>query len=225
LRITFILAFRVRVFGQLNVPRRGGVLIVSNHQSYLDPALLSLGFERSVSFMARRTLFRNPAFGRLIAALNAFPVTRGGLDIAAMREAVRRLQNGECLVVFPEGTRTSDGSIAPLHPGILAIVERANVPIVPAVIEGAFEAWPRGSTPRANEISVLYGRAIRPEEHSRLSRAELVERLQSELSRLETELRKRKICSRIGAVSVRQDRPEYGTGSFGSRQCAGPPGS
>jgi 1-acyl-sn-glycerol-3-phosphate acyltransferase len=194
-RMMFVLAFRVRVFGQLNVPRRGGVLIVSNHQSYLDPALLSLGFERSASFMARRTLFRNPAFGWLIATLNAFPVTRGGLDIAAMREAVRRLQNGECLVIFPEGTRTSDDSIAPLRPGIRAIVERANVPIVPAVIEGAFEAWPRGSTPRIGEISVLYGRAIRPEEHSRLSRSELVERLQSELSRLQTKLRKRMTCS------------------------------
>ena len=195
LRIAFILAFRMRVFGQLNVPRRGGVLIVSNHQSYLDPILLSLGFERSVGFMARRTLFRNPAFGRLITALNAFPVTRGGLDIAAMREGVRRLQNGECLLVFPEGTRTPDGRIGPLRPGILAILERANVPIVPAVIEGAFEAWPRGSTPRAGEISVLYGGAIRPEEQRRLSRAGLVERLQSELSRLETELRKRKTCS------------------------------
>jgi 1-acyl-sn-glycerol-3-phosphate acyltransferase len=195
LRITFVLAFRVRVFGQLNVPRRGGVLIVSNHQSYLDPVLLAFGLERSVSFMARRTLFRNPVFGRLIAALNAFPVTLGGLDIAAMREAVQRLQNGDCLVVFPEGTRTSDGRIAPLRPGILAIAERANIAIVPAVIEGAFEAWPRGSAPRTGEISVLYGRAIGPEEHSRLSRAELVERLQSELSQLETQLRKRKICS------------------------------
>ncbi len=116
-RMMFVLAFRVRVFGQLNVPRRGGVLIVSNHQSYLDPILLSLGFERPVSFMARRTLFRNRAFGRLIAAVNAFPVTRGGVDTAAMREAVRRLQSGECLVVFPEGTRTSDGKIAPLRPG------------------------------------------------------------------------------------------------------------
>jgi 1-acyl-sn-glycerol-3-phosphate acyltransferase len=195
LRIAFVLAFRVRVFGQRNVPRRGGVLIVSNHQSYLDPPLLAVGLERPVSFMARRTLFRNPAFGRLIAALNAFPVTRGGLDIAAMREAVRRLHDGAALVVFPEGTRTPDGEIAPLHAGMLAIVERANVPIVPAVIEGAFEAWPRDSTPRTGEISVLYGRAIRPEEHNRLSRAELVERLQSELSRLQTELRKRRTCS------------------------------
>jgi len=194
-RITFVLAFRVRVFGQLNVPRRGGVLIVSNHQSYLDPILLSLGVERSASFMARRTLFRNPVFGRLISAVNAFPVTRGGLDIAAMREAVRRLRNGDCLVVFPEGTRTPDGKIAPLRWGILAIVERANAPIVPAVIEGAFEVWPRGSTPTTGEISVLYGSAIQPEEQRRLSRAGLVERLQSELSRLETELRKRKICS------------------------------
>ena len=194
-RITFVLAFRVRVFGQLNVPRRGGVLIVSNHQSYLDPVLLSLGFERSVSFMARRTLFRNPVFGGLISALNAFPVTVGGLDTVAMREAVQRLQNGACLVVFPEGTRSRDGKVAPLRPGILAIAERANVPIVPAMIQGAFEAWPRGSMPSTGDVSVLYGRPIPPEEHRRLSRAELVERLQSELSRLETELRKRKICS------------------------------
>jgi 1-acyl-sn-glycerol-3-phosphate acyltransferase len=202
LRIAFILAFRMRVFGQFNVPQRGGVLIVSNHQSYLDPVLLSLGFERSVSFMARRTLFRNPAFGRLIRVLNAFPVTLGGVDIAAMREGVRRLQNDECLVVFPEGTRTPDGRIGPLRPGVLAILERANVPIVPAVIEGAFEVWPRGSTPRAGEISVLYGGAIRPEEQRRLSRAGLVERLQSELSQLQTKLRKRKTCSRNGAASV-----------------------
>jgi 1-acyl-sn-glycerol-3-phosphate acyltransferase len=195
LRITFVLACRVRVFGQLNVPRRGGVLIVSNHQSYLDPPLLALGVERSISFMARRTLFRNPVFGRLIAALNAFPVTLGVLDITAMREAVRRLKNGECLVVFPEGTRTSDGEIASLRPGVLAIVERANVPIVPAVIEGAFEAWPRGATPRTGEISVLYGRVIGPEEQIRLSRTELVEMLQSELSQMQKQLRKRKTCS------------------------------
>jgi 1-acyl-sn-glycerol-3-phosphate acyltransferase len=195
LRITFLLAFRVRVFGQRNVPSRGGVLIVSNHQSYLDPILLAIGLDRSVNFMARRSLFRNFAFGRLIAALNAFPVTLGGLDIAAMREAVRRLKDGECLLVFPEGTRTSDGRIAPLRPGILAIAERANIPIVPAAVEGAFEAWSRGSMPRVGKISVRYARAIGPEEQSRLSRAELVERLQSELSRLQVELRKRRYCS------------------------------
>jgi 1-acyl-sn-glycerol-3-phosphate acyltransferase len=194
-RIAFILAFRIRIFGQLNVPQRGGALIVSNHQSYLDPALLAMGLKRSASFMARRSLFRNPAFRRLIVALNAFPVTVGGLDIAAMREAVQRLQKGECLVVFPEGTRTTDGRIAPLRPGILAIAERASVPMVPAVIQGAFEAWPRGSLPTTGEISVLYGRPIPSEEHRRLSRVERVERLQSELSRLETELRKRKTGS------------------------------
>lgn len=195
MRITFVLAFRVRVFGQLNVPRRGGVLIVSNHQSYLDPVLLSLGFDRAVSFMARRTLFRNPVFGGLIAALNSFPVTVGGLDTAAVREAVRRLQSGECLVVFPEGTRTADGRIAPLRPGILAMAERAGVPIVPAVVQGAFAAWPRGSWPTTGEVSLLYGEPIPPEECRRLSRVELVERLQSEMSRLDTELRKRKPCS------------------------------
>jgi 1-acyl-sn-glycerol-3-phosphate acyltransferase len=142
--------------------------------------------------MARRTLFRVAPFRWLITALNAFPVTRGGLDIAAMREAVRRLREGWCLVVFPEGTRTPDGRIAALRPGILMIAERADVPIVPAVIDGAFEAWPRGALPRPGKVTVSYGRAISPQERGRLSRDELVARLQTEMLRLQAESQNRR---------------------------------
>ena len=190
-RFVFLLAFRVRMFGGRNVPESGGVLIVSNHQSYLDPVLLGCGLERSVSYMARRTLFRNAAFGWLISALNAFPVSRGGADTAAMREAVRRLEDGWCLVVFPEGTRTADGAIGPLRPGILAIAERAGAPIVPAVVEGAFEAWPRGRMIRPHPIAVSYGRPISAEECRRLGRDRLVQRLRDEMVRLQEELRRR----------------------------------
>ncbi len=187
-RALFMVAFRVRVFGQHNVPREGGVLMLSNHQSYLDPVLLSLGLGRSVSYMARRSLFSKPIFGWLIKALNAFPVTRGGRDTEAMREAVKRLQDGWCVVVFPEGTRTLDGRISRLHSGVLAIAERARVPVVPAVVEGAFEAWPRNGPMRLHSISVRYGPAISAEECRRASRKELAGRIRQEMLRLQDAL-------------------------------------
>jgi 1-acyl-sn-glycerol-3-phosphate acyltransferase len=189
-RFVFTLAFRARVLGQNRMPAAGGVLIASNHQSYLDPVLLAFALHRPVSYMARRTLFQNAAFRWLITSLNAFPVTREGVDITAMREAVNRLRGGWALLVFPEGTRTTTGAIGPIRPGILAIAERAHAVILPAVIEGAFEAWPRRSGPRPAPIWVKYGRPIRPDEYGRMSRDELTQRLQSELLTLQKELKK-----------------------------------
>jgi len=190
-RIVFLMSFRVRVFGQNRVPPKGGVLIASNHQSYLDPILLGVGLDRSISYMARASLFRNPLFGWLIRSLNAFPVARGGYDTAAMREAVRRLRDGWCLTVFPEGARTPDGNIGEMRPGVLMMAERSGVPIVPAAIEGAFEAWPRGGRPKPGRIAVAYARPISPQEYECLSREELAERLRGEIVTLQSELKKK----------------------------------
>lgn len=197
-QFVFLLAFRARVFGQRNVPRTGGVLLVSNHQSYLDPVLLGLGVGRLVSYMARRSLFRNRLFGWLISALNAFPVTRGGRDTGALREAVNRLKAGWCLVVFPEGTRTTDGTIGELMPGLLTIAGRAEVPIVPVVIEGAFRAWPRGGLPGLHPIAARYGRPIDAEACRRMDRKELIARLRAEMLSLQSALRQSVIRSRDG---------------------------
>jgi len=190
-RMLFLLCFRVRVYRQNRVPPKGGALIASNHQSYLDPVLLGLGLDRSICYMARSSLFRNPLFRLLIASLNAFPVKRGGRDTTAVREAVRRLRGGWCLTVFPEGTRTPDGSVGRIHAGALLIAERTGVPVVPAAIEGAFEAWPRNGWPRPGRISVAYGRPIPPQEYERLSREELAERLHREIVTLQTDLKMR----------------------------------
>ena len=195
-RIVLLPTLRVRVFGERNVPRSGGALILSNHQSYLDPMLLSLVLHWPVSYMARRSLFRHPIFGRLIAAVNAFPVTREGRDIGALREAVRRLRDGQCLVLFPEGTRTTDGEIGPLQPSMLRIAARAEVPVVPAVIEGAFHVWPRKGRLRLYPVAVGYGRPIPAEECCRMSREEFIARLRAEMLKLRSELRCRMARSR-----------------------------
>ncbi len=143
-QLVFPAFWRYRSFGRENVPRSGGVLIVCNHQSYADPLLIGVGLNRQIHIMARRSLFHKFILFRwLILSLNAFPLNDSGVDVGAMKEAIRRLKRGNIVLLFPEGTRTSDGSIGGIHLGIASIARRSGSPVVPAVIDGAFEAWPR----------------------------------------------------------------------------------
>jgi 1-acyl-sn-glycerol-3-phosphate acyltransferase len=160
-RVLLVLVFGLRVHHRRRFPRTGGVLVVANHQSYLDPILAAAGMPRAFQPMARESLFRFAPFRWLIRSLYAFPVRRGTADLAAVKEALRRLKAGGVVLVFPEGTRTRDGSIGPMHGGPAAIAARAGVPIVPMVIDGAFEAWPRTRRlPRPQRIRVACGRAV-----------------------------------------------------------------
>ena len=153
--------FRLRVFGRENLPENGGVLIASNHQSYLDPVMATLGLKRQVDFMAREELFRVPGFGAFIRSLGAFPVKPGARDTAAIRRAVDRLRNGSTILIFPEGTRSFDGSLQPLLPGFTIIAARSQAPVVPAVIYGAHRAWPRGQTLfTLRNVWVAYGEPL-----------------------------------------------------------------
>lgn len=157
-RLTTSLAFDLKVYGQHHVPMNGGVMIASNHQSYLDPVLIAAQLKRPLSFLAKSELFENPYFGWLIRNLNAYPVKQGAGDVGAVKETIRRLQEGHGLHLFPEGSRCEDGQIAPIQPGIGLIVRRAGVPVVPAAIDGSFQSWPKWRTlPRIRPIRVLYG--------------------------------------------------------------------
>jgi 1-acyl-sn-glycerol-3-phosphate acyltransferase len=142
-RVLFVLVFGIRVYHRRRLPRQGGVLVIANHQSYLDPVLAAVGMPRPYHPMARESLFQFAPFRWLIRSLYAFPVRRGKADLGTVREALRRLKAGAVVLMFPEGTRTRDGSISRLHGGPVTIAVRAGVPVVPMVIDGAFEAWPR----------------------------------------------------------------------------------
>ncbi|MBM4050939.1 MAG: 1-acyl-sn-glycerol-3-phosphate acyltransferase, partial [Planctomycetes bacterium] len=92
LQWTFVPLFRVRLFGRANVPAEGGVLIVCNHQSFLDPMLIGMALPRPVEFLARKSLFKNPFFGWLIRSVHALPIEREGRDVHAIKDAIRRLR-------------------------------------------------------------------------------------------------------------------------------------
>ena len=154
--------FQIRIDGIGNVPREGGVILACNHQSFLDPVLVGMRLPREIHFMARRSLFRNPVFGALIVALNAFPIQRDSRDVKGVKETIARLRAGNALLIFPEGTRTRDGNIAPVKAGIGMIAKRAAVPIVPVLIEGAYKVWPRNRIlPGPGCVNVSFGPALR----------------------------------------------------------------
>jgi 1-acyl-sn-glycerol-3-phosphate acyltransferase len=176
----------LRVSGLENIPRTGGCLLAANHQSYLDPPLVASVLPREMHFMARRSLFRNPVFRALIVRYNAFAIERDRADVKGVKSAIERLEAGNILLVFPEGTRTRDGSVGPMKAGIGLLAERAAVPIVPVLIAGAHKVWPKGRIfPGLGSIRISFGKPIFPSRNER----ELGDRLREALIALKGELK------------------------------------
>jgi len=187
---------RVRHFGVPDLDSMGGVLIASNHQSYLDPVLVAMAFRRPFHFLAREELFRVPGFGRLISMAHAHPVKQDQVDVSAVKTMIRILRSGGALLVFPEGTRTYDGSLGEFKSGIGAIALRCKVPVLPVCIEGAFDCWPRTRVlPGPGRVTVAFGDLVGPQGKS--ARV-LTEAVKSSIGRMQTALR-RYLCGEAGA--------------------------
>lgn len=150
-----------------NVPAAGPCLIVANHQSHLDPPIIGVSLpQRHLHFVARVGLFKSRLFAWLITTLNALPIRNDEGDIGAIRQVLARLDKGHAVLMFPEGSRTPDGEVQPFKRGIGLLVRKARCPVVPAAIEGCYQAWPRSrSRPRllGQRTAVLFGLAIPPE--------------------------------------------------------------
>jgi 1-acyl-sn-glycerol-3-phosphate acyltransferase len=187
-RLTAILAFGVRHTGRRNIPSEGGVLVVSNHQSHLDPPLVGMGCCRHMNYIARETLFGFAPFGWLIHSINAIPIDREGFGIAGIKESLRRLKKGEMVLIFPEGTRTTDGEIKQFKPGITSLAVRSRAAILPVAIAGAYDCWPKQRTfPRPGRICVHYGPPILPAEYDALSDEGLLELVQNRVGQCHAE--------------------------------------
>lgn len=185
--------WQLRIFNRHYEPTTGSALYLCNHQSYLDPAIMSLSLKRPMNFMAREELFKIPIFSPWIASVKAFPVKRASADTGALKEALRRLRVGGQLVVFPEGTRTRDGSIGPFAPGVSMLAKRAAEWVVPVVIDGAFEAWPR-TQPLPSFLStivVVYGKPLHRDEVRQMRSDEFLAAVREKMIAIQTDTRKR----------------------------------
>jgi 1-acyl-sn-glycerol-3-phosphate acyltransferase len=155
------LLFRLEGKGRHHVPQQGPVLLVANHSSFLDPPLVGAVLPRQLSFMAKAELFRVPLLGPLISRLNARPVRREGADASALRTALRILQGGGVLLMFPEGTRGPEGMLREPKPGAAMLAVLSGAAVVPVFIKGSGRAWPRGQrVPRLAKVSVTFGPAL-----------------------------------------------------------------
>lgn len=170
-----ILCYPLRYSGLHNIPSEGGVLVVCNHQSHFDPPLVGIGCRRRMNYLARDTLFKFAPFGWLIRSANAIPIDREGVGISGIKESLRRLKRGEMVLVFPEGTRTSNGKMGVFRPGFTALAVRSRAAILPVAIDGAYSAWPRRQMlPGPGRIHVHFGVPILPEEIANRDERELL---------------------------------------------------
>jgi 1-acyl-sn-glycerol-3-phosphate acyltransferase len=153
--------FGLRVIGEENLVTEGPVLVASNHESFLDPPLIGNLYKTEMVFLARKSLFKGAAKW-VYPQWNAIPVDQDRPDMASLKTIIRKLKEGERVLVFPEGARTLDGNLGEAAPGIGLIAAKSGAVIQPVRIRGAREALPRGSGKiRFARISVTVGKPIR----------------------------------------------------------------
>jgi 1-acyl-sn-glycerol-3-phosphate acyltransferase len=160
-RFIYATYFRWRVFNPERVPMTGPVILAANHASFIDPPLVGSGVHRGINYLARESLFRFPGIGWVLHKWQAVPVDRDGGGAKGLKIILDRLLQGNAIIMFPEGTRTSDGKLQPARSGIGLTVIKSQAPVVPARVFGTFEAYGRHMKfPLPKPIAVKYGRSM-----------------------------------------------------------------
>ena len=176
IRMILFLFTRYQVNGKENIPSQGPLLVVANHLNLADPPIVGVSLTRRVRFMAKEELFRSRFSRYIITALGAFPVHRGRVDRAALRQAERILADGLALAMFPEATRSKNAQLQPVFPGSALIALRSGAPILPVGITGTEKIKGATSLLRRPQITVNIGRPFHlPSVNDKLSKTELAE--------------------------------------------------
>jgi 1-acyl-sn-glycerol-3-phosphate acyltransferase len=165
-----IAGVRVRSIGRENLEDGRAYLFISNHVSNLDPPIITRQIGRRISILTKQELFHIPLFGRAMHAAGFVAVNRSSSRsaIESVRDAVRVLQSGLGMLVFPEGTRSSDGKLLPFKRGPFHMAMEAGVPVVPITIIGSYEAWPKGRfSLRPGDVVVNFHPPIDPRQFAR----------------------------------------------------------
>lgn len=169
--------FRLNVLGKENVPRRGGLVVVSNHVSFIDPILIRITIGRPLFFMAKEELFKNRVAGFFLRYFGAFPVSRGAGDRKALKQSLKLLGEGQAVLIFAEGTRSRTGALRKALPGIALIATKSRAPVLPMAVMGTeqmqgFGAW----ILRRPRVKIIFGESLSLPQAQELDREELDQR-------------------------------------------------
>jgi len=197
-RIAAKILFRYETIGVGRTPSQGPFLLMSNHVSNADPILLGVTCPRNVRYMAKAELFRAPLLGRVMPHLRAFPIERGKGERKALKDAIKVVRGGDPLLIFPEGSRSPDGSLRPGSRLVAMVAAQANAPCLPAYIEGSYEAWPkRHVLPRFGKVHIWYGEPFPlPEKAEDMSTKEHYQRCADLIMERIDDLRKQSLAER-----------------------------
>ena len=150
----------LRIIGVENVPDTEGIIIASNHISYLDPLIVGAISPRQVTFMARKGLFTIPLIGKFVQQY-AFPGDREKPQPSTIKQAVKRIKKGEVITIFPEGRRNETGDFLQAKRGLGMIVSMTQAPVVPVLIIGADRALPVGARwLKRAKVTVIFDKPV-----------------------------------------------------------------
>ncbi len=197
LQLLLCILFGYRRYGIRRVPLKGPILVVSNHQSYLDSVAVGTAlYPRVATHLARSGLFKFSPFAGLIRAFNAVSIKEEEGDLGAIRTVIDRLRLGDAVIIYPEGSRTDNGEVQPFRRGATLIAKKSGCTVLPVAIDGAFNAWPRSrKAPRlfgylaGRRVQVLIGEPIAAHELLRDGQDAALARLEQEVRALHASLR------------------------------------
>ena len=159
LRILFRVLFRFKMYGVENIPKEGSCIIAPNHVSYLDPIAVGAFIRRPFNYIAKKELFKNRFFRWYFKRLRIIPVDREGSPYSGMKQVVKKIREGNPVVIYPEGTRSDGKSFLEPETGAAYLALKFNLPIVPAYVKGTDKALPRGAHwIKMNPVIVYYGK-------------------------------------------------------------------
>ena len=191
-RTLLTLMYQIRVHGLENYPETDGMLVCSNHQSFLDALILGVICPRPINYLGRKSLFKSRLLGWFMNWNDTIPIDRDGAGIGGMKETMRRIKRGETVAMFPEGTRSRDGEFHSIMLGFCAIAKRRKSTLMPIGFGGAFQAYPRSAIfPRPGRIQAVMGKPIRFEEYANLSDQQTADLLESRMRKCFDEARHR----------------------------------
>jgi len=195
IRWASIIFFKTRLSfnatGGRHIPSKGAFILAANHCSYLDPFLLTASTHRPLHFITRAKILTLPFLGWVFKHANTIPVKSRGRDLKAIKDSLKVLAKGKVLAIFPEGTRTKDRKLKEAKSGVGMIAYMAKVPVLPAYIDGTFDAMPRGfKTFKRHPVRIYIGKPVYfKKEYDEKQSRETYQRISDEIMRHIAELK------------------------------------